>query len=303
MIEVRGEKMPLIEGHCHVNWMGYTIRDCFDWFRSIGVDKVIVHSWDEILRRHAREYVLPVEDCVYAHRMFPNFFIPFAAPDPKSPGAASQLRSLLSGACKGIGELKVRYPLDDPDTLALLTIGNEFGVPFTFHIDIILSEGGQWYNLDAHKLPALCQQFPKVTFLGHAPGFWRHVSGDADVPEVIQEHGMYPKTVPTPGGKLYDWFDEFPNLWGDLSAGSALNALTRHEDGGKAFLERYQGQLIYASDDYNRVLLDHLLSLELEQTTYHKLFYQNAAKILRLDESELRADAEKASPAPAWPEV
>lgn len=284
MIEVRGEKMPLIDGHCHVNWMGWTIRDIRDHFRSIDVDRAIVHSWDEILRRHAGEYVLPVEDCLYAHRMYPDFFIPFGVPDPKSPGAAGRLRSMLQGVYKGIGELKVRYPLDDPDTLTLLEIGNEFGVPFTFHIDIILKPGGAWYNLDAHKLPDLCQRFPNLKFLGHAPGFWRYVSGDADDPDVIAERGMYPQTVPTPGGKLHQWFEELPNLYGDLSAGSAFIAITRHEDKGKAFLERHQDRLIYATDDFSRDLLDHLLSLELEQEAYHKIFYRNAAKILGLEE-------------------
>ena len=59
MIEVRGEKMPLIEGHCHVNWMGWTIRDVYDHFRSLGVDRAIVLSWDELIRRESGEYVLP----------------------------------------------------------------------------------------------------------------------------------------------------------------------------------------------------------------------------------------------------
>ena len=290
MIEVRGEKLPVIDGHCHVNWMGWTIRDVHDHFRSIGVDRAIVLSWDEIIRRHAGEYVLPIEDCQYAHRMFPSFFIPFGVPDPKSPAARDRLRSLLQGVFKGIGELKVRYPLDDPDTLALLEIGNELGVPFTFHIDIILRPGGGWYNVDAHKLPGLCTRFPNVKFLGHAPGFWRHVSGDADDPKVIAEQGAYPKTAPTPGGKLNQWFEELPNLYGDLSAGSAFRALTRHEDKGKAFLERHQDKLIYATDDFTRDLMDHLLALDLDQETYRKLFYRNAAGILDLSEEELRAD-------------
>ena len=288
MIEVNGEKMLLIDAHCHVNWMGWTIRDVHDHFQSIGVDRAIVHSWDEIFRRHSREYVLPVEDCLYAHRMFPQFFIPFAAPDPKSPGAVNQMRSLLkSGRAKGIGELKVRYPLDDPDTLAIMEVGNEFGVPLTFHIDIFTGPGSTWYNVDAHKLPALCRRFPDLKFLGHAPGFWRHVSGDADDPAVIREQGMYPRTVPTPGGRLYQWFEQFPNLYGDLSAGSAFIAITRHEDKGKAFLERFSDRLLYATDDFSRELLDHLLSLDLEQATYRKLFYQNACKVLGLDEAQL----------------
>jgi len=291
MIDVRGERMPLIDAYCHVNWMGWTIRDVYDHFRSIGVDRAIVHSWDEILRRHAGQYVLPVEDCLYAHRMFPDFFIPFMAPDPKAPGAVAQVRSLLqNGTAKGIGELKVRYPLDDPDTLAIMEVGNEFDVALTFHIDIILSPGSAWYNLDAYKLPALCERFPNLSFLGHAPGFWRHVSGDADDPQVVAEHGMYPRTVPTPGGKLNEWFEQLPNLFGDLSAGSAFIALTRHDDGGKAFIEQHQDKLLYATDDFDRRLLDHLLSLELTQDTYHRLFYRNACSVLGIEEQVLLGD-------------
>ena len=114
MIEIRGESMPVIDFHCHVNWRGWTIRDVYDHFQSIGVDRAVALSWDEIRRRQTGEYVLPVEDPLYAHGMFPDFFIPFAAPDPKLPGAPEQVRSLLSsGRIKGIGEFKFRYPFDE----------------------------------------------------------------------------------------------------------------------------------------------------------------------------------------------
>jgi len=170
----------------------------------------------------------------------------------------------------------------------MMEVGNEFGAPFTFHIDIMLKPGSMWYNIDAHKLPVLCTRFPALKFIGHAPGFWRHVSGDADDPDVLRDHGHYPKTTPTPGGKLHEWFETLPNLYADLSAGSALYALKRHEDGGKGFIERHQGKLLYATDDYSRTLLDHLLSLGLDQGVCRKVFYQNAAKLLGLDEDVLR---------------
>jgi len=58
----------------------------------------------------------------------------------------------------------------------------------------------------------------------------------------------YPKGPVAPGGALDALFDRFPNLYGDLSAGSGLNGITRDSEFGRAFLERRQDRLLFGTD-------------------------------------------------------
>jgi predicted TIM-barrel fold metal-dependent hydrolase len=44
------------------------------------------------------------------------------------------------------------------------------------------------------------------------------------------------------------WLEEFPNLYGDLSAGSGFNALSRDPEFTRGFLRRHQSKLLWATD-------------------------------------------------------
>jgi len=66
---------------------------------------------------------------------------------------------------------------------------------------------------------ARCGAAPQTIFIGHAPGFWREISGDAD-----SDPKAYPAGPVREGGRLYPLFESCANLYADLSAGSALGA-------------------------------------------------------------------------------
>ncbi len=51
---------------------------------------------------------------------------------------------------------------------------------------------------------------------------------------------MYPKTRVTPGGITDRLLSDYPNVYGDMSAGSGLNAMLRDEDHAREFLKRHQ---------------------------------------------------------------
>ena len=59
---------------------------------------------------------------------------------------------------------------------------------------------------------------------------------------------MYPKGPVTRGGLTDRYLSDYPNMYGDLSAGSGLNALTRDEAFARDFLNRHQDKLLYGSD-------------------------------------------------------
>ena len=58
----------------------------------------------------------------------------------------------------------------------------------------------------------------------------------------------YPTGKITPGGVTDTLLSDYPNLFGDLSANSGNNALSRDPEFTRAFLERHRDKLIFGSD-------------------------------------------------------
>jgi hypothetical protein len=99
---------------------------------------------------------------------------------------------------------------------------------------------------DQPGLPGLenaLKSFPGVNFIGHGPGFWASISG-AMSKEAL---GGYPKGKVAAGGALDRLFDAYPNLWGDLSAGSGANAIGRDREFGRGFLVRRAARLSFGT--------------------------------------------------------
>jgi len=86
------------------------------------------------------------------------------------------------------------------------------------------------------------EQHARVSFIGHAQTWWGNIDRNHNQAE------MYPKTKVTPGGITDRLLSDYPNVYGDLSANSGLNALLRDEDHASEFLARHQVKLMYGSD-------------------------------------------------------
>ena len=95
-----------------------------------------------------------------------------------------------------------------------------------------------------------------------------------------------------PGGLTDRYLRDYPNLFGDLSAGSGLNAFARDPEHGRAFLERHQDKLLYGSDctDVNAVpvqcsgarQLAQLKALAPSLAVERKIRYETARRLFRL---------------------
>jgi predicted TIM-barrel fold metal-dependent hydrolase len=103
---------------------------------------------------------------------------------------------------------------------------------------------------------------------------------------------MYPNGPVPRGGVTDRYLSDYPNLYGDLSAGSGLNALTRDEDFARDFLKRHQDKLVYGSDCSDiegsgpkcqgAQTIAAIRRLAADKTIERKLLYGNAKKLLRL---------------------
>lgn len=174
-------------------------------------------------------------------REHPVEFAYFANEDPRLPGAQQTLEKYLKAGAIGIGEQKFPVDCDSPAMHQVAEVAQEFGVPILLHFED--DDGTSLYcNMHLERFHTMLEKYPTVTFLGHAQTWWANI--DADYKGGVS----YPKGPVTPGGITARLLADHPNVYGDISAGSALNALLRDEDHAREFLKRFQNQLTFGSD-------------------------------------------------------
>ncbi|MBQ3055158.1 MAG: amidohydrolase family protein [Oscillospiraceae bacterium] len=194
------------------------------------------------------------------------------------------LNSYKAFGAKGIGEMLANMYFDDPRVWNLFRHAEKCQMPVTFHIG---NMGGDYGLVDELGLPRLektLKEFPNLIFLGHSQKFWAEISGDCT------EEGRdgYPEGPVTPGGRVVELMRKYKNLHGDLSAGSAENAIMRDPEFGYAFLEEFQDRLYFGTDvcdprnefHLSKHLDDAVESGKISQEAYNKICRENALRLL-----------------------
>ena len=130
------------------------------------------------------------------------------------------------------------------------------------------------------------ERYPQVNFIGHAQSWWLNIDKNAD------QKTLYPKGPVTPGGLTDRWLSDYPNMYGDLSAGSGLNAMLRDEEHARGFLSRHQDKLLYGSDCSDRIgdgpkcsgsqQLAAIRRLSPSSQATEKMLHGNAARVLKI---------------------
>jgi hypothetical protein len=157
------------------------------------------------------------------------------------PAPALKLRAAGLGTGRrqgaiGIGEMKFHVPVDSPEMDRVYKLAEELRVPVLLHFEY------HHYNLGLESLEKVLKRYPKVNFIGHAQTWWGNISADPD------PNDMYPEGRVKPGGLLDKLLADYPNIYGDLSANSGLNAITRDPEFSRGFLTRHNRKLIWGSD-------------------------------------------------------
>ncbi len=102
----------------------------------------------------------------------------------------------------------------------------------------------------------------------------------------------YPKGPVAPGGQVIRLMRNHPNLYGDLSAGSGLNALSRDRAFGQEFVLEFQDRLLYARDDYDdNAHQKFLAELALPAGVLDKILSGNALRLVPLDKGKQPEEA------------
>lgn len=172
--------------------------------------------------------------------------IPFCSIDPRTSfkgghqGLVDMLKRYIEAGAQGFGEHKPGIPFDDPRNLRLFAACAEVKLPVLFHLD-------NERNTDKPGLPGLekvLQETPQGTFIGHGPGWWASISGDVTQAGL----GGYPKSKVAAGGAIDRLMEKYPNIYGELSAGSGANSISRDLEFGQQFLLRRQDRIMFGTD-------------------------------------------------------
>jgi len=174
---------------------------------------------------------------------YPGRFVWAASTDITKPEAADILtKAVKEGAC-GIGEIKSHVQANGPELRRMFALAAELNVPILVHFQEVDHFPGEGVWATGFKnFAAVLKANPKTTFIGHADAFWANISAD------YANDAAYPSGPIKPGGVTDKLLSDFPNLYGDLSANSGNNGLSRDAEFTKAFLKRHQHKLVFGSD-------------------------------------------------------
>jgi predicted TIM-barrel fold metal-dependent hydrolase len=174
----------------------------------------------------------------------PGRFTWFSSYDVTKPDAEQVLTQAVKDGAQGFGELKFHVAADGPELRRLYALAAELKVPLLIHFQEVdhFANEGTWSTGYAKTFAAILKAYPKTTFIGHADAFWANVSAD------YQNQAAYPTGPIVRGGVTDKWLGDFPNLFGDMSANSGNNAMSRDPEFTADFLKRHQDKLIFGSD-------------------------------------------------------
>jgi len=286
----------IIDAHNHPDWHGHDLDRFLVNMDQHGIAKTWLLSWecppDEYDPVHygllspagSSGSPLPFDRCLSYVERQPDRFVLGYCPDIRRPDALDRMKAAVDiHGARVCGELKLRMMYDNPDALRFFRFCGERGLPVTLHLDYEFSTGvtyprpSYWYGGGIEALERALKACPDTIFLGHAPGFWAHISGDDRF-----DKEPYPSGPVLPGGKVPELLRKYPKLYGDLSAGSGANALRRDLDNARSFILEFSDRLLYGRDYFDNALQELLGSLDLPAEVLEKLFSGNALRLVPL---------------------
>ena len=273
-----GADEPVIDIHQHTTYSGRSNEDLIAHQRRMGISKTV-------LLPAGRKYGLAAgaggnDSVVELARRFPGQYYFFANELPDIPETRQVVEKYLKMGAIGIGEQKFHVDADSRHMQLIASIAREFDVPVLMHFQ------HDTYNMGIERFHKMLDRYPRVNFIGHAQTWWGNIDKKHDQPV------MYPKGKVTPGGISDRLLSDYPNMYGDLSAGSGLNALQRDEEHARAFLARHQDKLLYGSDCSDPVgegpkcsgsqQLATVRRLAPNAAALRKILYGNASRVMKI---------------------
>ena len=139
--------------------------------------------------------------------------------------------------------MKFHVEADGPELQRIYALASELRVPVLVHFqEVPHFEGEGLWATGFKRFEAMLRKYPKTQFIGHADAFW------ANVDAAYANEAAYPTGPIRRTGLTDKWLGDYDNLFGDLSANSGNNAMSRDAAFTREFLTRHQDKLIFGSD-------------------------------------------------------
>jgi len=281
---------PIIDIHQHLNYSGRSDDDFLAHQRALGATMTILlpagRSVTTASTHGGTANGLQAQalgnDACRRFAMAHGKAFRFGANEvPDVDGATQEIERYLKRGAVLIAEQKFGVECDSPSMQKIYALAQAHRVPVLMHWQF------EMYNFGFERFHRVLARFPRVTFIGHAQTWWANIDRNHTDQKVL-----YPRGPVTPGGLTDRYLADYPNMFGDLSAGSGLNALTRDEAFARDFLVRHQDKLLFGSDCSDAdgsgekcqgsQTIATIRRLTPDGTVRRKLLSANAKKLLRL---------------------
>ena len=285
---------PKIRPYPHAKTTLMSMEDQIKLMDSKGIDKAIIlpvnNAESPVEHQSAAEVLFICEK-------YPGRFIPFCGLDPRNTDWGKDrnvegkfdflLEQYKELGFKGLGEFVPNLYWEDLRMMNLLGACERIGFPITFHtVTPEFPTYGVYDELGLPGLEAVLKKFPKLKFFGHSAGFWSEISDNLKT----EDKNRYPTSKVIEGGAVVRLMHEYPNLYGDLSAGSGLNALQRDPEHAWKFIDEFQDKLLlgldYCSTTNDMQHIEWLTQARddgnISEEAYEKIMWKNINEILDL---------------------
>lgn len=249
--QVAGAEFPkgeYVDMHTHIGqtWNTTELLTAEALLRWMDVRRIAQAVVLPLMSPESSSYLITADWVLEQTRPYRDRLIPFCSIDPRTSytgglkALVAMLKKYVDAGAKGFGEHKPGVAFDDKRNMVIYEACAELKLPLLFHID-------NQRNTDKPGLPGLenaLKTHPGCTFIGHGPGWWASISGGV----TERDLGGYPKSKVAPGGAIDRLMEKYPNLYGDLSAGSGAGAISRDLEFGREFLIRRQDRICFGTD-------------------------------------------------------
>jgi predicted TIM-barrel fold metal-dependent hydrolase len=286
-LDAAGE--PVIDIHQHVGYTGRSDEALIAHQRAMGATMTVLlpagrpvstASTHDGVSNGLQAQCLGNDACFRLARAHAGAFAFGANEVPDLADAPRVIDEYLRRGAVIIGEQKFGVECDSPEMQRIYRLAEARRVPVLMHWQF------EMYNYGFERFHTMLEKYRKVNFIGHAQTWWANIDKNNHDQRV-----MYPKGPVTAGGLTDKYLTDYPNMYGDLSAGSGLNALTRDEDFTRDFLVRHQDKLLFGSDCTDAEgrgpacqgaqTIATIRRLAASKEVERKLLYHNAKKLFR----------------------
>ncbi|MGC8976469.1 MAG: amidohydrolase family protein [Candidatus Ratteibacteria bacterium] len=283
----------MIDYHVHIGKIFYgrkplTPKKLIDTMDKYGIEKAVILPIENPEETH---WYNTSDNVLNVCKKYKDRLIPFCNIDPRR-GMNNEnekyifnlIEEYVKKGAKGFGEILANLNFNDKRMKNIYKACGQFNFSIVFHLGGVPGKStiGLLDEIGLPYIEEVLNEFPDTIFVGHGPGWWAEISGNV-TPE---ERNSYPKGKIEKEGKVQYLLLNYPNIYADLSAGSAYNALTRDPEYGVEFLNRFYNKLLFATDylypEQELPIINYLKNVNISEEKKKAIFYENAKKILKI---------------------